>query len=39
MFQTDTPPVAVEEHPPTLCSDYCIDDRNSSIIEVAVEVD
>ncbi|KAL7378197.1 hypothetical protein ABVT39_010117 [Epinephelus coioides] len=42
--KTDTPPEAVEEHPPTLCCDYCIsqtsdNNRNSSIIEVEVEVD
>lgn len=35
--EADIPPVAVEEHPPTLCSDYCIDDRNSSTTEVEVD--
>lgn len=44
LFQTDPPPVALEEHPPTLCCDCCAgqgsaDDRNSSVTEVAVEVD
>lgn len=31
LFQTDTPPVAAEEHPPTPCCAFCLGQKMTKI--------